>query len=564
MKKLIISAFAVFMLCLSVNAATVAYWRLEEGPNGSTHTTDMDGYFTDTSGNGNNMSTWYRPAGISDVPFATVPQTSVTNEAAFNFLRNKNMYVGTYDNNKPIESYMFTNGWTIELSFKHHYQHKEWERLFGKDDVLTPVDQQPFYFICKYLGGEVWEDGKIEMGVVDDAGNWQFILSQNPYEKEEWISLAATFDPVSSNMNLYLKGENDANYALQGTVGNIPGVSLSCWGTSSWTIAVGMHWGLTLDPANSSIDEVRICDGPLAVNQFLGSTGGAAVSPLAYWRFEEGTNGVHNADMDNYYKDSSGNGNHMSTPVLNQARSIATNDVPFANVPQTGATDTMARCILGYTGAGGLQNIGTFGYESSPKSVESDNFDSGFTVECMAKTDVTTWQTIVGKNGACAIPHNGWWNQNFRIQFQDVCCQKIECCFFDDNTNFVSLVTTWNYNVGEWYRIAVTCPGGTQALLYVAQEGESTYDLEASTITAYNPITDTHVPMSGGIIDQTRAWTLGHGNWGGLAESAIQGNVDEVRISDTALLPSQFLGAVPEPGMILGGIVLALFAFRRK
>jgi hypothetical protein len=47
-------------------------------------------------------------------------------------------------------------------------------------------------------------------------------------------------------------------------------------------------------------------------------------------------------------------------------------------------------------------------------------------------------------------------------------------------------------------------------------------------------------------------------------ESALQGNVDEVRISDTALLPLQFLGTLPEPGMVFGGIVLALFAFRRK
>jgi hypothetical protein len=51
--------------------------------------------------------------------------------------------------------------------------------------------------------------------------------------------------------------------------------------------------------------------------------------------------------------------------------------------------------------------------------------------------------------------------------------------------------------------------------------------------------------------------------WSGVTDP-FSGIVDEVRISDTALIPSQFLGAVPEPGMIFGAIALALLAFRRK
>ena len=40
--------------------------------------------------------------------------------------------------------------------------------------------------------------------------------------------------------------------------------------------------------------------------------------------------------------------------------------------------------------------------------------------------------------------------------------------------------------------------------------------------------------------------------------------IDKVRISDEALQPSQLLGVVSEPGIIISGIILDLLTFRRK
>jgi hypothetical protein len=363
-------------------------------------------------------------------------------------------------------------------------------------------------------------------------------------------------------MNLYLKGESDANYILQGTLGNIPGVSIGNWGTSSWTVARGMWAGGLADYINASIDEVRITGEPLATDRFLASTGGATVSPLAYWRFEEGTNGGHNVDMDNYYKDSSGNGNDMQSPAVGHVLSIATNDVPFANVPQTDAADTMSRNFNL-----NLQNVGTFGYQSTPKPIESNPFDTGFTVEGMVKADGTGWEVPIGKDGFnSGYTAHGWVDANFAIKFRwdGDAPAHIQTHFWDDNTNWVSLETTWNYTPGEWYRIASVCIGGTQALLYVMEESDANYELEASTTLAYNPTLSTNVPIVGGMLNVTRSWSIGRGMfWSGVTDP-FSGIVDEVRISDTALNPSQFLGAVPEPGMILGGIALALLAFRRK
>jgi len=53
-------------------------------------------------------------------------------------------------------------------------------------------------------------------------------------------------------------------------------------------------------------------------------------------------------------------------------------------------------------------------------------------------------------------------------------------------------------------------------------------------------------------------WTLGRGMWNGGHGDRVFGNIDEVRISDTALDPCQFL--IPEPATILilglGGLTL--------
>ena len=551
MKKLIISTLAVVMLCLSVNAATLAYWRLEQGPNGSTHGTELDGYYTDSSGNGNDMSSWYYPAPVSAVPVATIPQSGLTNKIALNFCRRADwvgnlMCISTHS--KPIDSHDFTGGFTIECASK--IRSHDWSGMVnknGKPDSGQPFN--PFKLLFRY---DTVGDARMNYEFMDSGSNVVTLTSTFPYQLDKWYWIACVCD--STQAWLYVKEEGDAGYDLEaGPVAVVNGIIPF---SSAWAIGRGTWDGNdAVNALDGSMDEVRICDTALAPNQFLAASGGAAVSPVAYWRFEEGTNGIHQGNNDDYYADSSGNGNHMATDIT-PTLSTATDAVPFATVPQTGATNTMSR-----TFSGAVQNVGTFAAETgSSKPVESANLES-FTVECMAKPNSVNWMGAVCKDGEPAWNISGWVDSTFEIKFRNdaVDNHKIQAYFWDKTTNFVECWSTFDYNPGEWYRIAFVVEGGTQASLYVMQQSDANYELEQTKTTTW-----AGGPIVGGLVESSYPWVIGRGEHWGRALDGFDGTIDEVRISDTALAPGQFLGAIPEPGMIIGFISLALLAFRKK
>jgi len=539
------------MLCLSVNAATVAYWRLEEGPNGSTHATNLDNYYTDSSGNGNDMSAWYYPAPVGAVPAAIIPQSGLTNEIALNFCRRADwvgnlMCISTHS--KPIDSQDFTGGFTIECASKIRAQ--DWSGMVSKNGKPVPTSAfNPFKLLFRY---DTVGDARFNYEFMDSGSNVVGLTTTFPYQLDKWYWIACVCDGTQAW--LYVKEEGDAGYDLEaGPVAVVNGmIPLN----SAWAIGRGTWDGNdAVNALYGSMDEVRICDTALAPNQLLAATGGAAVSPVAYWRFEEGTNGVHQGNNDDYYVDSSGNGNHMATDIT-PALSTATDVVPFAIVPQTGATNTMARVF-----SGSVQNVGTFAAETGvSKPIESMNLDS-FTIECMAKPNSVNWQVAICKDGEPSWNINSWVDSTFGLKFRNDSASdhKIQGFFFDETTNFVECWSTFDYNPGEWYRIAFVVDGGTQASLYVKQESDADYELEQT-----KTITFAGGPIVGGLIDSDFPWIIGRGEHWGRALDGFDGTIDEVRISDIALPPAAFLGAIPEPSLIFGGIALALLAFRRK
>ncbi|MCK5852995.1 LamG domain-containing protein, partial [bacterium] len=224
---------------------------------------------------------------------------------------------------------------------------------------------------------------------------------------------------------------------------------------------------------------------------------------------------------DDWYWDSTGNSNNLSS-YQEASRPTYTDKVPFGEVPVSGITNLLALDFVPF------QDLGTFGTNMG-HMINTYPFSSGFTVECMVKFNSYWWQVAVGKDGRPA----GSGDPTFHIKSRNdsIADHKIHFGFYDTNTTFIHCMSSFNYNTGEWYYIAAVCDG-TQAYLYVKEEADADYELESSS------------PTSGGLLITDGTWTVGRGMWEGNPNDFVNGRIDEVRISDTALNPTQFLGYV--------------------
>ncbi len=243
---------------------------------------------------------------------------------------------------------------------------------------------------------------------------------------------------------------------------------------------------------------------------------------IAYWRFENGTSGgKHLGDQDDWYLDSTGNSNNLSS-WAEASRPTYTDKVPFGEVPVSGITNLLALDFVPW------QDLGTFGTNMG-HMINAYPFSSSFTVECMVKINIFNWQVAVGKDGRPGLTGD----PDFHIKFRNDSSadHKIHFGFYDTNTTFIHCMSSFDYNTGEWYKIAAVCDG-TQAYLYVKEEADADYELESSSAS------------SGGLLVTDASWTVGRGMWMANPADFVNGIIDEVRISDTALNPTQFLGYV--------------------
>jgi len=279
----------------------------------------------------------------------------------------------------------------------------------------------------------------------------------------------------------------------------------------------------------------------IALLTLLGLVGTASASTIAYWRFEEGTAGVRNAgSWDEFYQDSSGNGNHLSAWPIEPAPGVnptATATVPYATVPQTGSANNLA---LDFSPN---QDIATFGAQTSPKMIETYMFNH-WTVEATFKLDALNWQVLVGKEGkrgdlgGAVGPEAPFWLK--LLDFN----KHLEVLAIDDNDNFHAVGTLNPILADEWYSVAARFDG-TAIDLWLKGPGDTEYVFQAAS--------DFFGPDVGGVGCSlggfNNPWTVGRGSWDGNPADFIDGVIDEVKISDTALAPSEFI-AVPEPGTL--------------
>jgi len=267
---------------------------------------------------------------------------------------------------------------------------------------------------------------------------------------------------------------------------------------------------------------------------------------VAYWRFEDGTNGVVNGT----YLDSSGNDSTMDVNGV-----TGTSDVAWPTVPRTGQANLLAGNYVP-TGADAGDYLRTDG------SQYIDTLDLlDWTIEAtFMYNNLTNYDAlgarpgIVCKEGDLGV--NGY--PYFKVQV-DAPSGYLQVITARDGGAFRPINTSTVIETGKWYSVAVTYNGsasGTdrEAELYLIAEGETTY----------TRLGGTSGPWSGVMLNGDLPWSIGRGFRNGTGLGYVDGIIDEVRISDEVLADTGFLGAVPEPSLIYGGIALALFAFRRK
>jgi hypothetical protein len=289
-----ILALAVCAAAISINAATVAYWRFENGPaNANVPHVGVDGAFSgttpDVSRNGNNLSAWTQGgyAGFAyrtNTPFANIPQDGVTNRFS---VKNTGAYPALFTSAAgsspgPINAQTITPAqFTIEASYKPE-ANGGFRTIVGRD--ARNVSTANAALAALYL--QVRPDDSVGISFTDVSGythsafsppGWifGFNYATNPEGTNGfWYNLAATSD--GSSLRIYVNNFLVATTDL--TTSGSPNRALAKGTTSgagynagAWSVGRGLYNGEHTDRAYGFIDEVRISDTALPIGEFLAS-----------------------------------------------------------------------------------------------------------------------------------------------------------------------------------------------------------------------------------------------------------------------------------------------------
>ncbi|MGE9267465.1 MAG: LamG-like jellyroll fold domain-containing protein [Verrucomicrobiales bacterium] len=280
--------------------------------------------------------------------------------------------------------------------------------------------------------------------------------------------------------------------------------------------------------------------------------GHASAGTIAHWSFEGpvDANVASGGDADGTYSDDildqSGNGNHLGVWSEGGGAGFAYR----ADTPNTAGNGTSIQNTGGSPAAWNESlaawNPSTFTFEAFIKPEETDGF-----------------RTIIGRDSQGGS--SGDANlaaMYFQITNTDVLAFK----FLDNDGNWHEAlgdfdpIAGWDFATGspddiDWIHIAATSDG-SNLNLYINHQQVAFASLGGG---------DTALSTGTGTGSD---WTAGHfsvarGLYGGGHGDRAWGLIDEIRISDEALTPDQFLQLVPEPGT-LSLSVLAMAGFLRR
>ncbi len=260
-------------------------------------------------------------------------------------------------------------------------------------------------------------------------------------------------------------------------------------------------------------------------------SGHAQAQTLAYYRFEEGSPGAQTVTQPAPIPDSSGNGNILLAFDGLAAPTYRADNPGTVTNPTTSNTRSLDFSVP-------TDPDRTRDLYSDGDAINTHVFNQ-FTIEASVKfNSFGGFQTFLGKDGQ-NISGSGDPNAS-NLYFQSPNQNIFSIRARQADGNFIIIDGTTLLQVGQWYNVAAVSDGNT-LFLYVQGTPGGAYTLDNSA------------PFIGGLHTDNTVFTVGRGEYNGIFTDQFGGLIDEIRLSDAALSPSQFLfapAAVPEPGSI--------------
>lgn len=284
----------------------------------------------------------------------------------------------------------------------------------------------------------------------------------------------------------------------------------------------------------------------IAVSSLVAMPAGAGT--MAYWRHEEGSDGGLIPAGADTVLDSSSSGNPMRTYDPSFTAATYSSAVsPLAL--RSGLSNTLS---LDFGPGGDDAGMNDDNYTQSGKPINSQLF-TAMTVELAFNMngDLGGWQALFGKDGKPLSGGVPPLKISIRNDGYDLAVEWV-----DGNLTRTLLRTGEAVTAGTWYHVAFTLTA-TDAELWVADES-GIYTLKDSASGSFAGSSNEV------LVDVNRSFTVGRGEWWNGPADWANALIDEVRVSDVALPPEQFL-FVPEPSSILlGSFGLAFCGFLRR
>lgn len=287
------------------------------------------------------------------------------------------------------------------------------------------------------------------------------------------------------------------------------------------------------------------------------------VHVYADWKFEESYAEGSLAGNDLVLRDESGNGNDLELVVSDNGASAA-DFLAFEDLSMTGDAGSMKfiglkeedqqqlDSLSGAEREAFILNDMEYAYlrTADDAPINRETFTDGYTIEIVFRMpedyDASdAWMNILAREGSGAQLGSGQWDyegHHGTMQVNISNCKEIQYMTQNGtNTKFNS--TLWGLsmdNGGAWYHIAITCDGNGDALKAFTNSGESFRNYTGGGMDGMYAAEDGGNFRIGAVIsNHLYRWADSQEN--DLLTKLLRGNIQEIRISEGALEPEQWL-----------------------